>query len=63
MWEILALFLLELGDLSGQGDITVEISISKKGIFSKSQIEQQIESLPVISEADFSADLEIEVSE
>ncbi len=51
------------GSLSGQGDITVEISISKKGTYTKSQIEQQIESLPVISEADFSADLEVETSE
>ena len=50
------------GSLSGQGDITTEISISKKGIFSKSQIEQHIESLPVISGADYSADLTVEIS-
>jgi len=50
------------GSLSGQGDITVEISISKKGTYTKSQIEQQIESLPVLTEADFSADLEVETS-
>jgi len=50
------------GSLSGQGDITAEISISKTGIFSKSQIEQHIESLPVISGADYSADLTVEVS-
>ena len=50
------------GSLSGQGDIMAEISISKTGRFSKSQIEQHIESLPVISEADFSVDMEVEIS-
>ena len=49
------------GSLSGQGDITAEISITKTGTFSKSQIEQQIESLPVINDADFSADLDVEL--
>lgn len=49
------------GSLSGQGDITAEIVISKTGAFSKSQIEQQIESLPVINDADFSVDLDVEV--
>ncbi len=49
------------GSLSGEGDITAEIVISKTGTFSKSQIEQQIESLPVINDADFSVDLEVEV--
>ena len=50
------------GSLSGEGNITAEIVISKTGTFSKSQIEQHIESLPVISEAVFSVDLEVEVS-
>ena len=50
------------GSLSGEGDITAEIVISKTGTFSKSQIEQHIESLPVISEADFSVDMEVEAS-
>ncbi|MDP2647166.1 MAG: AAA family ATPase, partial [Desulfobacterales bacterium] len=50
------------GSLSGEGDITAEISISKTGRFSKSQIEQQVESLPVISGADYSADMDVEVS-
>ncbi|MBC8393682.1 MAG: hypothetical protein H8E17_14090 [Deltaproteobacteria bacterium] len=49
------------GSLSGQGDITAEIAISKVGTFSKSQIEQQIESLPTINDADFSVDLDVEV--
>ena len=50
------------GSLSGQGDITAEISISKTGVFSKSQIEQHIESLPLISGADYSADLTVKIS-
>ncbi len=50
------------GSLSGEADITAEITISKTGTFSKSQIEQHIESLPVISEADFFVDMEVEVT-
>jgi hypothetical protein len=50
------------GSLSGEADITAEIVISKTGTFSKSQIERHIESLPVISEADFSVDMEVEVT-
>ncbi|MCC7203047.1 MAG: hypothetical protein IT393_10370 [Nitrospirae bacterium] len=45
------------GNLSGQGDVTAEISITKNGRFVKNQIEQQVESLPSISGADYSADL------
>jgi len=50
------------GALSGKGDITAEIVISKAGTFSKSQVEQHIESLPVIPEADFSVDMEVEIT-
>jgi energy-coupling factor transporter ATP-binding protein EcfA2 len=50
------------GSLSGQGDLTAEITISKRGKFPKSQVESQIESLPVLTEAEYSADLEIEIS-
>ncbi len=39
------------GNLSGQGDITAEISITKVGGFKKAEIEQQIEALPVLSGA------------
>lgn len=49
------------GNLSGQGDVTAEISIAKTGRFSKSQVEQQIESLPSISGADYSAEIILEV--
>ena len=50
------------GSLSGEADITVEIVISKTGRFSKSQIEQHIESLPVITDAEFSVDMQVEVT-
>lgn len=49
------------GSLSGQGDVTAEISITKTGRFSKSQVEQQVESLPLISGADYSAEITLEV--
>ncbi|HQU32524.1 MAG: hypothetical protein HRU72_05510 [Planctomycetia bacterium] len=49
------------GNLSGQGDVTAEIAITKTGRFSKSQIEQQIESLPSIPGADYSVDITLEV--
>jgi hypothetical protein len=49
------------GNLNGQGDVTAEISITKTGRFSKSQVEHQIESLPSISGADYSADITLEV--
>lgn len=53
------------GNIKGQGDITAEISIIKKGKYSKSQIEQHVESLPSLPGADYSADiyLEIEIQE
>lgn len=49
------------GSLSGQGDLTAEIYITKIGRFPKPQIEQQIESLPALSDAEYSADLTVEV--
>ncbi len=49
------------GNLSGQGDITAEISITKAGRFNKAGIEQQIEALPVLSGAEYSADLTVEI--
>lgn len=50
------------GNLSGQGDVTAEIAITKTGRFSKSQVEQQIESLPSIAGADYSLDITLEVN-
>ena len=53
------------GNMAGQGDVIAEITITKKGKFSKSQIEQQVESIPSLSGADYSADitLTIEIEE
>jgi hypothetical protein len=50
------------GNLSGQGDVTAEITIVKSGEQTKSQIEQQIESLPDIPDADYSADIIIRIT-
>ena len=49
------------GSLSGQGDLTAEISIAKSGKYTKAQIEQQIESLPQFAGAEYSAELKVEV--
>ncbi|MGB5156910.1 hypothetical protein [Desulfobacterium sp. N47] len=49
------------GSLSGQGDLTAEIYITKAGRFTKSQIEQQIEALPALAGAEYSAELAVEV--
>lgn len=38
-----------------------EITITKKGKFSKSQIEQHVESLPSLPGADYSADIILEI--
>jgi hypothetical protein len=51
------------GNLSGQGDIAVEISIIKEGKFSKAQVESHVEALPHIQEADYSADMLVEYVE
>jgi len=49
------------GNLSGQGDVMAEITITKSGRFTKSQAEQQVEALPSIPGADYSIDMTIEV--
>jgi len=51
------------GNLSGQGDVTAEITIAKNGRFTKSQIEQQVESLPSVSGAEYSAELTVEIEQ
>ena len=43
------------GALNGPGDLTAEISITKKGNFAKGEVEAQIEALPSISGAEYSA--------
>lgn len=49
------------GNLSGQGDMSAEITITKSGKFTKSQIEQFIEALPTFSGGEYTLDLIIEV--
>jgi hypothetical protein len=49
------------GNLSGQGDVMAELSITKTGRFTKSEIESQVEALPSIPGADYSIDLTLEV--
>lgn len=49
------------GGLTGPGDIVAEISITKSGSFTKAQVEQQIEALPVFQDAMYSLELTIEV--
>ena len=49
--------------MSGQADVTAEIVITKSGEYTKSQVEQQIESLPNIPDADYSVDLDIKITE
>jgi hypothetical protein len=48
------------GAMSGQGDVMAEITISKTGQFTKAQIETQIESLPMIPDAEYALDLSVE---
>ncbi len=45
------------GTVSGLGDISVDITLRKKGPFSKSQIEQMVESLPVYQDAQYKAEM------
>ncbi len=49
------------GGLSGPGDLTIEVTIRKVGDFTKAQIEQMVENLPQISQAEYSVDVEIHV--
>ncbi|MGC8989029.1 MAG: hypothetical protein ACP5MD_02805, partial [Verrucomicrobiia bacterium] len=47
------------GSLSGPGNLTAEINLTKEGQFTKGQIEQMAESLPAIPHADYQARLEV----
>ncbi|GFP27623.1 hypothetical protein HKBW3S43_01270 [Candidatus Hakubella thermalkaliphila] len=47
------------GNLSGEGTLTVEITVTKVGEFSKVEVEQIIESLPSLPNADYGARLEL----
>ncbi len=47
------------GNMSGHGAISVEIRLTKEGEFTKAQIEQMAESLPLLNGAEYSARLEV----
>ncbi|MBW2106343.1 MAG: hypothetical protein JRI26_10055 [Deltaproteobacteria bacterium] len=49
------------GNLSGQGTLTAEITITKNGEFSKGEVEQIIESLPSLPGADYAARLDLAI--
>jgi len=49
------------GSLSGPGDLIAEITITKSGEFSKAEVEQMIEKLPLFSGADYSATLTVAI--
>jgi hypothetical protein len=51
------------GSLSGQGTLSVEIALTKEGEFTKGEIEHVAESLPSISNAEYSARLEVMVEQ
>ncbi|MGH7495862.1 MAG: hypothetical protein ACREOO_26180 [bacterium] len=49
------------GKLTGFGNLIIDLTISKAGEFSKGQIEQMIEQLPVFAGAQYKADLKLEI--
>ena len=51
------------GNITGQGTFSLEIVITKQGEFTKGQIESHIESLPNVKNAEYSARLDILISE
>jgi hypothetical protein len=51
------------GSISGLGDITADLTISKSGAFSKAEVEQMAEKLPSFPDGDYKAELKIEVHE
>jgi hypothetical protein len=51
------------GSVSGLGDITADLTLSKNGAFSKAEVEQMVEKLPSLPDADYKAELKIESQE
>lgn len=51
------------GNLSGNSDLTLDLTITQSGDFTKAQIEQMIEKLPSFTNASYRAELKIKVSE
>ena len=48
------------GNITGEGELALEITITKSGNFSKGQIESLVESLPNIKNAEYSSKIEIQ---
>jgi hypothetical protein len=51
------------GSVVGLGDITADLTLSKTGDFSKAEAEQIVEKLPMLPEADYKAELKIDIGE
>jgi hypothetical protein len=51
------------GSVVGLGDITADLTLSKNGDFSKAEVEQIVEKLPSLPDADYKAELKIESQE
>jgi hypothetical protein len=51
------------GSVVGLGDITADLTLSKTGDFSKAEAEQIVEKLPILPEADYKAELKIDIGE
>ena len=51
------------GSLSGSGDVYAEINIKRRGDFTKAEIEEMAERLPVISGAEYRVDLKVKIGE
>ena len=51
------------GSIAGQGTLSVEITLTKEGEFTKGQIEQMAESLPALSGAEYRARLDLLVEQ
>lgn len=48
------------GSLAGVGDITADFTVSKRGTFSKAEVEQIVESLPSFPDGDYKAEIKAE---
>lgn len=51
------------GSVSGLGDISADLTLTKNGDFTKAAVEQIVEKLPSLPDADYKAELKIEIHE
>src|SRR5206468_6376933 len=51
------------GSIVGPGDITADLTLSKTGDYSKAEAEHIVEKLPMLPEADYKAELKIDIGE